>query len=66
MKIIKAPQFDICECKKCGTIFQPDIYDELHYKFENLADFKVFARCPTCSDLVEVKTKEAPKMKGGE
>ena len=62
MIIIKAPKFSVCECM-CGTVFQPEIYDELQYRFDrsNMKKFEVYARCPTCSTLNEVITK-----KGGE
>jgi hypothetical protein len=60
MRIIKSPQFDICECKICGTIFQPEVWDELHYKFEpaDFVNFEVFTPCPTCSQFVKVTTKK--------
>lgn len=56
MRIIEAPQFKICECVICGTIFQPEIHDELHYVFKP-AEFmpsEIYTRCPTCSNLTKI------------
>jgi hypothetical protein len=49
MKIIKEPQFDICECGRCGTVFQPETGDHLTYQFGKDNPFsinKMFIRCP--------------------
>lgn len=62
MKIFKQPQFEICTCATCGTVFQPEPSDELHYGFKReigIDEFDVFARCPTCDCLCPViVTKE--------
>jgi hypothetical protein len=59
MIIIKAPKFSVCKCI-CGTVFQPEIYDELQYRFDNsnMTEYEVYARCPTCSTLNEVTTEK--------
>ena len=60
MRIIREPQFNVCECERCGTIFQPEASDDLYYKFKDDEPWsveKVFVRCPTCSSNIEV-TKE--------
>lgn len=57
MNVIKAPKFNICECEVCKTVFEPDYYDELHYMFTDFKVASVYARCPTCSSLVEATTK---------
>lgn len=63
MQIVKKPRFKECECKVCGTVFIPDIYDELHYKWKDPANFyehEIFTRCPACSQFVQVfKFKES-------
>ena len=67
MKIIKIPKFDICECKRCGTVFQPEKGDQFMYQYnaDNPFDVRgVCVRCPICDLCVEVKTKDDEK--GGE
>ena len=63
MNVIKAPKFNVCECETCGTVFEPHYYDELQYVFhpENFIPSQIFARCPTCSGLVEVTKSEEKK-----
>lgn len=66
MKIIKEPQFDICECERCGTVFQPETGDHLTYQFGKDNPFsinKVFIRCPTCDMSIEVRMNN--NRKGG-
>lgn len=55
MKIFKQPQFNICTCDKCGTVFQPEASDTLEYRFSPIIDkFETFIRCPTCDYYCEV------------
>jgi uncharacterized Zn finger protein len=63
MNVIKTPRFNVCECEVCGTVFEPHYYDELQYVFhpENFMPSQIYARCPTCSGLVEVTKNEEQK-----
>ena len=56
MKIFKHPQFNICTCKKCGTVFQPEASDNLEYRFLPPLgeEYEVYTRCPTCEWYCEV------------
>ena len=61
MNVIKAPKFNVCECETCKTVFEPHYYDELHYMFAEFKVDSIYARCPTCSGLVEVTKCEEQK-----
>lgn len=66
MKFIKRPLFNVCECDRCGTIFQPEAGDDFCYKFDNLDPCKVekiMTRCPVCDTYLIVTTEDG---KGGE
>lgn len=67
MKVIKAPQFNICKCKKCGTIFQPEAGDNLDYRFlPPLGEiFEVYIHCPTCEWYCEVTKANETDIKDG-
>ena len=56
MKIFKQPTFKICNCEKCGTVFQPEASDTLEYRFlPPLGEtYEVYTRCPTCEWYCEV------------
>ena len=59
MKIFKVPEFNICECARCGTVFQPEAQDDLYYQFDNINPMiieKVMTRCPTCETYLTVTT----------
>lgn len=58
MKIIKAPEFNVCECKICGTVFQPEAEDGFQYNSDYLGEINIYVRCPVCSRLVEVTVKK--------
>ena len=58
MRIITAPEFNVCECKICGTVFQPEAEDGVHYNSNYLDEINPFVRCPVCSRLVEVTVKK--------
>ena len=57
MNVIKTPTFNICECDICKTVFEPHYYDELNYMFVDFKVASIYARCPTCSSMVEVTVK---------
>lgn len=66
MRIIKAPEFNICECEICGTVFQPEAKsDNFRYEYHQFnpkdEKYEILTRCPVCSRLVKVTVK-----KGGE
>lgn len=54
MRILKYPQFRVCTCERCGTVFQVEPYDCLEYRFYSLGEYDVFVRCPTCDKYCEV------------
>lgn len=57
MKIFKQPEFNVCTCEICGTVFQPDSRDTLEYCFKTeigINEFDVFVRCPTCNNYCPV------------
>ena len=62
MQILKAPKFKICNCEVCNTIFRPKASDGIKYvcKF-NETEPEIYAECPTCGMLVEVKIKKQRK-----
>ena len=52
MTIYKQPEFNVCTCSTCGTVFKPEASDTLEYLFRSVIgidEFDVFARCPTCN-----------------
>lgn len=59
MKIIKQPQFDICDCEICGTVFQPEAGDHIDYRcLPNGEVYNIIAYCPTCGCYCNVTTKK--------
>lgn len=54
MRIFKYPQFDICTCARCGTVFQPEVSDVIEYRFLNLTEARPYIRCPVCEELHEI------------
>lgn len=55
MKFIRKPIFQIVTCR-CGTIFEPEVGDEMEYKFKSECPWeveKIFAICPTCESRRE-------------
>lgn len=64
MTIYKHPEFNICTCEKCGTVFKPDWSDTLEYRFEPpLGEkYEVYTRCPTCEYYCEVTVKKETKQ----
>jgi hypothetical protein len=59
MRIIKFPQFNICTCSECGTVFQPEAGDSIVYRFLNLSEPIAYIRCPTCDVLCELSKPDA-------
>ena len=55
MRIIRSPQFAICKCRYCGTIFQPETGDYFENVFSGFEMVKTLIRCPFCDSQCEVK-----------
>ena len=54
MKIIKAPKFEVCTCKCCGTVFQAETKDQIIYQDKG-DSYEILVVCPTCDRWVEIK-----------
>ena len=59
MKILKQPQYNVCTCDRCGTVFQPEAGDDINYRFIPQGElYNVLARCPTCGIYCRVSIKK--------
>ena len=68
MRIIVSPQYNICTCERCGTVFQPEAGDNLEYRFSDPAKFEgleVFIHCPTCFRYCPITVKGATDKNDG-